>query len=46
MAINFGINVEFYGYIVSLKVAHNKPRGASTYFEYETRVGFEISLLF
>ena len=45
-AVNFGIGVEFYRYAVSLKVGYGKPRGASSYFGYETKVGLEISLLF
>ena len=45
-AVNFGIGIEFYRYAVSLKVGYGKPRGASSYFGYETKVGLEISLLF
>ena len=45
-AVNFGLGVEFYRYAVSLKVGYGKPRGASSYFGYETKVGLEISLLF
>lgn len=45
-AVNFGIGVEFYRYAISLKVGYGKPRGASSYFGYETKVGLEISLLF
>ncbi|WP_157153684.1 hypothetical protein [Brachyspira murdochii] len=45
-AVNFGLGVEFYRYAVALKVGYGKPRGASSYFGYETKVGLEISLLF
>lgn len=45
-SVNFGIGVEFYRYAVSLKVGYGRPRGASGYFAYETKLGLEISLLF
>lgn len=45
-AVNFGVGLEFYRYAVALKVGYGKPRGASSYFGYETKVGLEISLLF
>lgn len=45
-AINFGVGVEFYRYVLSLKVSFQRPRGASTYFSYATQVGAELSLFF
>lgn len=45
-AVNFGIGVEFYRYTISLKVSFQRPRGASTYFDYATQVGAELSLFF
>ena len=45
-AINIAIGIEFYRYTIALKFGYQKPRGASSYFGYEAKLGAEIGLLF
>lgn len=45
-AINLAAGIEFYRFAISLKFGYGKPRGASSYFGYESKIGAEISLLF
>ena len=44
--VNIGVGLEFYRFTVALKYGFGKPRGASSYFGYENKIGLEISLLF
>ena len=44
--VNVGGGIEFYRFTVALKYGFGKPRGASSYFGYENKIGLEISLLF
>ena len=45
-AINLAAGIEFYRFAIALKFGYGKPRGASSYFGYESKIGAEISLLF
>lgn len=45
-AINLAVGIEFYRFAIALKFGYGKPRGASSYFGYESKIGAEISLLF
>ena len=45
-AINLAAEIEFYRFAIALKFGYGKPRGASSYFGYESKIGAEISLLF
>ena len=45
-AINLAAGIEFYRFAIALKFGYVKPRGASSYFGYESKIGAEISLLF
>lgn len=45
-AINLASGIEFYRFAIALKFGYGKPRGASSYFGYESKIGAEISLLF
>lgn len=45
-AINLAEGIEFYRFAIALKFGYGKPRGASSYFGYESKIGAEISLLF
>lgn len=45
-AINIATGLEFYRLTVALKYGFSKPRGASSYFNYEHKIGVEIGLLF
>lgn len=45
-AINLAAGIEFYRFAIALKFVYGKPRGASSYFGYESKIGAEISLLF
>lgn len=45
-AINLAAGIEFYRFAIALKFGYGKPRGASSYFGYESKIGEEISLLF
>lgn len=45
-AINLAAGIEFYRFAIALKFGYGKPRGASSYFVYESKIGAEISLLF
>lgn len=45
-AINLAAGIEFYRFSIALKFGYGKPRGASSYFGYESKIGAEISLLF
>ena len=45
-AINIAAGIEFYRFAIALKFGYGKPRGASSYFGYESKIGAEISLLF
>lgn len=45
-AINLAAVIEFYRFAIALKFGYGKPRGASSYFGYESKIGAEISLLF
>lgn len=45
-AINLTAGIEFYRFAIALKFGYGKPRGASSYFGYESKIGAEISLLF
>lgn len=46
VAINLAAGIEFYRFAIALKFGYGKPRGASSYFGYESKIGAEISLLF
>ena len=43
-AINIGLGVEFYRYVVSLKYSYQRGRGATTYFQNQSFIGSEISI--
>ena len=45
-AVNVAAGIEFYRFAIALKFGYGKPRGASSYFGYESKIGAEISLLF
>lgn len=45
-AVNVAAGIEFYRFAIALKFGYVKPRGASSYFGYESKIGAEISLLF
>lgn len=45
-AINLAAGIEFYRFAIALKFGYGKPRGASSYFGYESKIGAEITLLF
>lgn len=45
-AINLAAGIEFYRFAIALKFGYGKPRGASSYFGYESKIGAEIILLF
>lgn len=45
-AINLAAGIEFYRFAIALKFGYGKPRGASSYLGYESKIGAEISLLF
>lgn len=45
-SVNVAAGIEFYRYAIALKFGYGKPRGASSYFGYESKIGVEISLLF
>lgn len=45
-AINLAAGIEFYRFAIALKFGYGKPRGASSYFGYESKIRAEISLLF
>ena len=45
-AINLAAGIEFYRFAIALKFGYGKPRGASSYFGYESKIGAEISSLF
>ena len=45
-AINLAAGIEFYRFAIALKFGYGKPKGASSYFGYESKIGAEISLLF
>ena len=45
-AINLAAGIEFYRFAIALKFGYGKPRGDSSYFGYESKIGAEISLLF
>lgn len=45
-AINLAVGIEFYRFAIALKFGYGKPRGASSYFGYESKIGAEITLLF
>ena len=45
-AINLAAGIKFYRFAIALKFGYGKPRGASSYFGYESKIGAEISLLF
>lgn len=45
-AINLAAGIEFYRFAIALKFGYGKPRGVSSYFGYESKIGAEISLLF
>ena len=45
-AVNVAAGIEFYRFAIALKFGYGKPRGASSYFGYESKIGSEISLLF
>ena len=45
-AINLAAGIEFYRFAIALNFGYGKPRGASSYFGYESKIGAEISLLF
>ena len=45
-AINLAAGIEFYRFAIALKFGYGKPRGASSYFGSESKIGAEISLLF
>lgn len=44
-AVNIAAGIEFYRWTIALKFGYAKPRGASTYFDYEAKLGAEIGLL-
>ena len=45
-AVNVAAGIEFYRFAIALKFGYGKPRGASSYFGYESKIGAEINLLF
>ena len=45
-SVNLAAGIEFYRFAIALKFGYGKPRGASSYFGYESKIGAEISLLF
>ena len=45
-AINIASGIEFYRLTIALKYGFSKPRGASSYFNYENKIGVEVSVLF
>ena len=45
-SINLAAGIEFYRFAIALKFGYEKPRGASSYFGYESKIGAEISVLF
>lgn len=38
-AINLAAGIEFYRFAIALKFGYGKPRGASSYFGYESKIG-------